>query len=192
MAEPLRGSLRCPSSGHAGADSGGSPAKSRGGSSSDLSPVRLLAGRWATVGRTGRRDRERLKPSPGSECKDSHWGACHRSAPLSEALETPKTPASEAARSSGRSSLGSSGSLRRRSPPPGSPSGATCWAQKLGRRRGMSGPALSSGHPHASEGRRAGAVGSGQEGVDQPPPPGHSAQSAAVWFGGFHHWPARQ
>ena len=91
MAEPLRGSLRCPSSGHAGADSGGSPAKSRGGSSSDLSTVRLLAGRWATVGRTGRRDRERLKPSPGSECKDSHWGACHRSAPLSEALETPKT-----------------------------------------------------------------------------------------------------
>ena len=91
LAEPLRGSLRCPSSGHAGADSGGSPAKSRGGSSSDLSPVRLLAGRWATVGRTGRRDRERLKPSPGSECKDSHSGACHRSAPLSEALETPKT-----------------------------------------------------------------------------------------------------
>ena len=88
------------------------------------------------------------------------------------------------ARSSGRSSLGSSGSLRRRSPPPGTPSGATCWAQKLGRRRGMSGPAISSGHPHASEGRRAGAVGSGQEGVDQPPPPGHSAQSAAVWFGG--------
>ena len=27
-------------------------------------------------------------------------------------------------------------------------------------------------------------MGSGQEGVDQPPPPGHSAQSAAVWFGG--------
>ena len=81
LAEPLRGSLRCPSSGHAGADSGGSPAKSRGGSSSDLSPVRLLAGRWATVGRTGRRDRERLKPSPGSECQRTFGGAGRVHAP---------------------------------------------------------------------------------------------------------------
>lgn len=150
LAEPPRGSSHGPGAERRVAGSRGSPAKSRGGSSSDLSPVRARAARWATVGRTGRCSRRRLAPTAGSECEESHPRSCHHSAPPSEALVLPEAPAREAARSSGRSSSGSSGSLLVRSPPPGSPSGATCWAQELGCRRGMSGPALNSGHPHAS------------------------------------------
>lgn len=112
LAEPLHQSSPSLGPGRGGAGVRGTRARSRGGSSGDLSAV-LFGARWATVGRAGRRGGGLGTPAPGSVGDDSPPKPCQHSAPPPKALEPPHLPAPGAGPSSQGSSGGSSRSLGR-------------------------------------------------------------------------------
>lgn len=172
---PSRESSRCPSCGMRAPIRGTRGAKSRGSSSSDLSPVRPSSpAAGSHGGQDRRRDRERLKPSligcATFTRRPATTGAALRGP------RDPEDPAPEAARSSGQRRLGAAAGPAPAIATAGEPSGATLpLAQEAGATLGHDRPCAQLRHPHASGGGGRVLWKVDSRAQTSSHPPGHSA-----------------